>query len=56
MLAAMQSDDTDWPDDVRAALQALPPGHGFAVPDVLFAKITDEQRDEWQDRFKGIRT
>lgn len=56
MLAAMQSDDRGWPDDVRAAMQALPAGHAFTVPEVLFAKITDEQRDDWQDRFKGIRT
>lgn len=56
MLAAMQSDDRSWPDDVRAAMQALPAGHAFTVPEVLFAKITDEQRDDWQDRFKGIRT
>ncbi|MFC3526962.1 methionine--tRNA ligase [Paracoccus mangrovi] len=56
MLAAMQSDDRNWPDDVRAAMQALPAGHAFTVPEVLFAKITDEQRDDWQDRFKGIRT
>ena len=56
MLAAMQSDDRGWPDDVRAAMQALPAGHAFTVPEVLFAKITDEQREDWQDRFKGIRT
>ena len=56
MLAAMQSDNRDWPRDVRAALEALPAGHAFTVPEVLFAKISDEQRDEWQDRFKGIRT
>ena len=56
MLAAMQSDDRNWPNDVRAAMQALPAGHAFTVPEVLFAKITDEQRDDWQDRFKGIRT
>ena len=55
MLAAMRSDNRDWPDDVHAALQALPAGHAFTVPEVLFAKISDEQRDEWQDRFKGIR-
>jgi methionyl-tRNA synthetase len=56
MLAAMQSGNRDWPRDVRAALEALPAGHAFTVPEVLFAKISDEQRDEWQDRFKGIRT
>lgn len=56
MLDAMRSGNRDWPDDVAAALRVLPPGHAFTVPEVLFAKITDEQRDEWQERFKGIRS
>ena len=56
MLAAMRTDDRSWPDDVAAALSALPPGHGFDVPEVLFAKITDEARADWQDRFKGVRS
>ena len=56
MLAAMRTDDRDWPGDARSALEMLPAGHAFAVPEVLFAKIADEQRDEWQDRFKGIRS
>ncbi|UXU75087.1 MULTISPECIES: methionine--tRNA ligase [unclassified Paracoccus (in: a-proteobacteria)] len=55
MLEAMQTTDDSWPTDLRAALTALPPGHAFSVPDVLFAKISDESRDEWQERFKGIR-
>ena len=55
MLSAMNTLDTDWPDDVAAALSALPPGHAFSVPDVLFAKITDDQREEWQARFSGTR-
>ena len=55
MLAAMLTEDRSWPDDVTAALAILPPGHAFDVPEVLFAKITDEQRDEWQERFKGVR-
>ena len=56
MLAAMQTTDSSWPDDVPAALNALPAGHGFTVPDVLFSKITDDQRSEWQERFAGVRT
>ncbi len=56
MLAAMQTDDTTWPDDVDAALNALPGGHAFEVPEVLFAKITDEQREDWQTRFAGTRS
>ncbi|MBD9526288.1 methionine--tRNA ligase [Paracoccus sp. PAR01] len=56
MLAAMQTDDRDWPVDARTALATLPAGHAFTTPEVLFAKISDEDRDEWQDRFKGIRS
>ncbi len=55
MLSAMNTLDTRWPDDVPAALTALPPGHEFSVPDVMFQKITDEQREDWQARFAGIR-
>src|SRR5690606_16335902 len=55
MLQAMRSDDRSWPDDVAAALAALPHGHGFDVPEVLFAKISDDSREEWQERFKGTR-
>jgi methionyl-tRNA synthetase len=55
MLTAMATDDDGWPDDVAGALQALPAGHGFAVPDVLFAKIADEDREDWQRRFAGQR-
>ena len=40
------------PDD---ALSTLAPGQGFAVPDNLFRKITDEERADWQARFAGTR-
>ncbi|MCV6584334.1 MAG: methionine--tRNA ligase [Marinibacterium sp.] len=55
MLAAMGTDDQVWPDDVAAALSALPAGHGFTVPDVLFAKIADDDRETWQAQFAGQR-
>ncbi|MBR9652877.1 methionine--tRNA ligase [Thalassovita aquimarina] len=55
MLAAMHTQDDSWPDDVPAALATLTAGHAFTVPDVLFGKITDEQREEWQQRFAGTR-
>ncbi|PRY94464.1 methionyl-tRNA synthetase [Hasllibacter halocynthiae] len=45
----------EWPGDVAEALRALPAGHGFAVPENLFAKITDEEREGWQARFAGTR-
>jgi len=55
MLSAMNTLDTSWPEDVGAALNALPGGHEFTVPEVLFTKITDDQREEWQVRFAGER-
>jgi methionyl-tRNA synthetase len=56
MLAGMQTEDRTWPDDVATALTALPAGHAFTVPEVLFNKITDEEREDWQQRFSGVRT
>ncbi|MEX0347897.1 MAG: methionine--tRNA ligase [Paracoccaceae bacterium] len=55
MLEAMAVSDTEWPDDVTDSLSKLAPGHGFTVPEVLFAKITDEQREDWESRFAGTR-
>ncbi|MEO0484277.1 MAG: methionine--tRNA ligase [Pseudomonadota bacterium] len=55
MLSGMNTLDMEWPEDVEAALSALPAGHEFTVPDVLFAKITDDQRAEWAERFSGMR-
>jgi methionyl-tRNA synthetase len=55
MIDAMQTDDDSWPTDVAAALQALPAGHAFTVPENLFRKITDEEREEWAARFAGTR-
>ncbi len=59
MLAAMNTQDRSWPDDtedgMEKALQTLPPGHEFKVPEVLFAKITDARREDWQARFAGQR-
>lgn len=55
MLAGMQTSECTWPGDISAALAALPPGHAFTVPEVLFRKITDEEREEWAARFAGVR-
>ena len=56
MLTAMQTADRTWPDDVAAAIAALPAGHAFATPENLFRKIEDAEREDWQQRFSGIRT
>jgi methionyl-tRNA synthetase len=55
MLAAMQDEDDSWPGSVAEAVTRLQPGHAFTVPENLFAKITDDQRAEWQEKFAGKR-
>ncbi|WP_417248079.1 methionine--tRNA ligase [Celeribacter sp.] len=52
---AMGTGAATWPEDVKAAFTRLPAGHTFAVPDNLFGKITDAQREEWQEQFAGKR-
>jgi methionyl-tRNA synthetase len=43
-----------WPDQPMAQfLDQLEAGQAIAPPDVLFAKITDEQLAEWKTRFGG---
>ncbi len=55
MMSAMKTQDASWPQDVKAALGALPAGHAFEVPEVTFRKITDDEREEWKMRFAGKR-
>ena len=43
----------DWLESVKAILDALPHGLDISTPDVLFAKIEDEQITEWKTRFGG---
>ena len=40
-----------WPESAAAALSRFRGGEAFAPPEVLFAKIEDEQLDEWRSRF-----
>ncbi len=49
----LNCDNWEWPSNVKEALEILPPGHDFKVPDVLFNKITDADRDLMQERFSG---
>lgn len=54
MLAAFGlTGEQAWPANAAEALDALPPGHPFVTPEVLFAKITDERRAEMAARFEG---
>jgi len=56
MRAAMGLPDLQWPDTTATALERCKAGDAFTVPENLFAKITDEQREEWAERFSGIRS
>ncbi|MFF7330383.1 methionine--tRNA ligase [Streptomyces sp. NPDC090306] len=50
------ADDTaTWvtPEEARS-LDSLPPGTHFAVPPVLFAKLTDDDLEEYTTRFGGV--
>jgi methionyl-tRNA synthetase len=43
-----------WPSaPMSEFLSQLEPGQKIAPPDVLFAKIADEQIAEWRERFRG---
>ncbi|KFI32286.1 methionyl-tRNA synthetase [Haematobacter missouriensis] len=56
MLASLRTMEGVWPDDLAEALSQLKPGHAFEVPDVLFSKIADEDREDWERRFSGTRS
>ena len=56
MRAAMGLPDLQWPRSAITALARCKAGDTFTVPENLFAKITDEQREEWSARFSGIKS
>ncbi|MEM9138473.1 MAG: methionine--tRNA ligase [Pseudomonadota bacterium] len=51
---AMGAEAAGWPGTVAEAMEALPPGHAFQVPENLFAKITDDDRDAMAAKFAGM--
>lgn len=53
MLEALGQKDTPWPGPLHDALETVPAGHPFTVPDVLFAKIADDERASWESQFAG---
>ena len=56
MEAVLPGIPADWPEgDLGDYLAAVQPGQAFAVPEVLFAKIADADREGWQARFAGLR-
>ena len=56
MRDAMGQPNLQWPESDVTALKRCHAGDAFTVPENLFAKITDEQREEWSERFSGIRS
>jgi methionyl-tRNA synthetase len=40
-----------WPTSVAEALSLFKGGESFALPDLLFSKIEDEQVEEWRQKF-----
>ena len=55
MLDAVNTSDSAWPSDMGDALAVLQPGHAIDVPDMLFRKITDDERETWRAQFAGTR-
>ncbi|MEM6372166.1 MAG: methionine--tRNA ligase [Pseudomonadota bacterium] len=55
MHTALNTHAVVWPKDAGSALSLLKPGHRFQVPENLFVKITDADRESWQTRFAGER-
>ncbi len=53
MLDALGLGKPLWPTDVAKELSALVAHHPFTIPEVMFAKITDERRAELEVRFAG---
>jgi methionyl-tRNA synthetase len=45
--------DHCWPINISETLDSLPENGGFEVPEVMFRKITDEERETWKERFSG---
>ena len=53
ILKALNLTDESWPSDVGEALNSLPENLVFEVPEVMFRKITDEERETWKKKFSG---
>ncbi|MEM9902267.1 MAG: methionine--tRNA ligase [Pseudomonadota bacterium] len=55
LLETLATERGAWPETEEAAFERLQPGHAFRVPETLFAKIPDEDRAAWAERFSGQR-
>ena len=52
-LATAMNIPLKWPTSAAESLDLLLAGHSFTVPDITFAKISDDMRDDMQARFSG---
>ncbi|MEM6914886.1 MAG: class I tRNA ligase family protein, partial [Pseudomonadota bacterium] len=50
----MEEDALEWPTDPIKTFNTLEVGQPFTVPENLFAKITDDAREEMAARFAGV--
>ena len=50
---ALNLSNENWPDNITEALDSIPENAAFEVPEVMFTKITDEQRETWKEQFSG---
>lgn len=55
ILESLKVEVAVWPQHISEFVTQLPAGHAFDVPEVLFTKVTDDERAAWQDRFSGVR-
>jgi methionyl-tRNA synthetase len=53
---SLKQEELSWPDSAAGLadeLQLLAPGHAFAVPDLLFRKLEDDELKKWEAQFSG---
>jgi len=50
---ALNLSNENWPNNITEALDSIPENAAFEVPEVMFTKITDEQRESWKEEFSG---
>ena len=53
ILKALNLADEKWPSNICEALDSLPENAVFEVPEVMFRKVTDEERESWKIQFSG---
>ena len=54
LMESLNCDDWEWPRNVDLGLRKLPSTHSFSVPDGLFKKISDAERDAMEKRLEKV--